>query len=125
MTARSIGNLGEDAACAYLVAQGYTVLCRNYTTAHGELDIVAQKEGVLAFVEVKTRTQTVDDRRYGRPATAMTRQKWEHIFFAARAYMSANPHLTDKPRLDVVEVYLAPDRKTPHHIKHYPAAYTA
>ncbi len=121
---RKIGDVGESLACDYLQAQGYTVLCRNYATRHGELDIVARKGEILAFVEVKTRTQSPTQGRYGRPATAMTRQKWEHILFAARAYLATQGEV-GKPRLDVIEVYLYPDRKTAREIRHYPAAYTA
>ena len=119
------GHAGEVAVAKRYKADGYTVVARNLHVARNELDLVVCNKTHIVFVEVKTRTQTVTDRRYGRPATAMTQAKWEHIFFAARAYMSANPHLTDKPRLDVLEVYLAPDRQTVREIKHYPAAYTA
>lgn len=51
----SLGKLGEDFACQYLVNKGYKLICRNYRKKFGEIDIVAKdKDGTLVFVEVKT-----------------------------------------------------------------------
>ena len=46
------GRWGEQTAATYLEANGYTILERNFHTAHGEIDIIASKAGVLTFVEV-------------------------------------------------------------------------
>ena len=51
---KQTGSSGETAACNYLIQKGYTVICRNFRTAGGEIDIVAEKESTLVFVEVKT-----------------------------------------------------------------------
>lgn len=51
---RRIGNIGEGVACRYLLSKKYKVLERNYWKPWGEIDIVAEKEGVLCFVEVKS-----------------------------------------------------------------------
>ncbi len=51
---RKLGNLGEDIACKYLIGKGYTILDRNYLKKFGELDIVAKKQGIIHFVEVKS-----------------------------------------------------------------------
>ncbi|MBP9668754.1 MAG: YraN family protein [Candidatus Pacebacteria bacterium] len=50
---RRTGNLGEDLACAFLIARGYSVLARNFSIARGEIDIIAQKGSTIHFVEVK------------------------------------------------------------------------
>ncbi len=52
---RKIGDVGEQATADFLVRHGYEILCRNYTVRGGEIDIIARKNGVTAFVEVKTR----------------------------------------------------------------------
>ncbi len=52
---KALGRRGEDAAAALLLQQGFSILARNYRDRWGELDIVAQKEGVLYFVEVRAR----------------------------------------------------------------------
>lgn len=49
------GKWGEDVAANYLLEHGYEILARNWRHEHKEVDIVAQKDGKLYFVEVKTR----------------------------------------------------------------------
>ncbi|NCA94220.1 MAG: hypothetical protein EOM84_03470, partial [Sphingobacteriia bacterium] len=50
-----MGLLGEDVACKYLAKHGFTVIERNYTRKWGEIDIIAIKDEVLYFIEVKSR----------------------------------------------------------------------
>lgn len=50
----SVGSSGEDKACAFLMANSYSIVERNFRTRTGEIDIIAQKDDVLVFVEVKT-----------------------------------------------------------------------
>lgn len=49
-----IGNSGEDRACTYLIQNGYSIINRNVHCRYGEIDIIAMKEGLVVFVEVKT-----------------------------------------------------------------------
>ena len=51
---KKIGNDGEQKSCDYLLEQGFFIVERNYRTKDGEVDIIALKEDVLVFVEVKT-----------------------------------------------------------------------
>jgi putative endonuclease len=68
---QNLGSRGEDAAVAYLVRQGWTVLDRNWRCPEGELDIIAH-DGVRHVVcEVKTRSST----DFGDPMEAITREK--------------------------------------------------
>ncbi len=53
---RKAGNIGEDAVCGFLVRHGYEIIKRNFTVRGGEIDIIAKKADIIAFVEVKTRT---------------------------------------------------------------------
>jgi putative endonuclease len=55
MTSREIGDIGEEAVARFLKQNGYEILERNFTVRGGEIDIIAQKNGRLAFVEVKSR----------------------------------------------------------------------
>ncbi len=56
MSKRTRGNIGEDAAAEFLERNGYKILKRNYAVHGGEIDIIAKKDDILAFVEVKTRS---------------------------------------------------------------------
>ena len=53
---RKAGNIGEDAVCGFLERHGYEIIKRNFTVRGGEIDIIAEKADIIAFVEVKTRT---------------------------------------------------------------------
>jgi len=51
---RKIGDIGENIACEFLVKRGFKVIGRNYLKKWGEIDIIAEKQGILHFVEVKS-----------------------------------------------------------------------
>ena len=55
------GNQGEDRACEYLIKKGYKIIERNWRTKGGEIDIIAMKDEVLVFVEVKTFPNATSD----------------------------------------------------------------
>ncbi|MGI8906756.1 MAG: YraN family protein [Candidatus Sumerlaeaceae bacterium] len=98
---RIIGDLGENAAVRHLQRSGYRILERNHRCPAGEIDIIAEDRGTLAFVEVKTRSprallppvDAVDDDKQGR-----IRSSAAHFL---GAYRHASPH-----RYDIVCVYL-------------------
>lgn len=54
--AQKIGELGEDVACKHLEKNGFLILERNYTKKWGEIDIIAQKENIIYFIEVKSKS---------------------------------------------------------------------
>lgn len=98
----SDGKRGEDFAAEYLARRGYSVIVRNYHTRYGEIDIVAQRGDVLAFVEVKTRRSS----SWGGAAGAVTPQKQHRLILAAERYLQDNP--TDAmPRFDVIALTTA------------------
>lgn len=51
---KDLGNQGEDKACLFLKEKGFTILYRNWRTKRGEIDIIAEKNDAIVFVEVKT-----------------------------------------------------------------------
>lgn len=100
---RSFGKSGERLAEEYLSQTGYRILCRNYWCRMGEIDIVAQKDGVVHFVEVKTRSSG----EYGRPSESVTRRKTDRMRQVAESYMKAMagmPGLGKKMQFDVIEI---------------------
>lgn len=52
---KPIGNFGEDLCTEYLIKNKYHILDRNFKKKNGEIDIIAKKNNILSFVEVKTR----------------------------------------------------------------------
>ena len=101
MSRAALARAGEDLAARYLARNGWTILGRNIRYGRaGEIDIVAERAGVLAFVEVKTRSSD----RFGSPGEAVTWRKQNRIRSLARHYlMNARPSARTI-RFDVVEV---------------------
>lgn len=99
-TNKSIGGNGEDFAALILQTKGYEILERNYRTKLGEIDIIAKKDNVLHFVEVKTRTQ----KTYGYPAESVTEDKLNRIRKASQIYMFNKKIFWRNVSFDVFEI---------------------
>ncbi len=93
------GSLGEAYAARLLEQKGYRILARNFRIRLGELDLVAQKGEILAFVEVKTRAAN----SLTRPCAAVTIAKQRKLILTAQAYLSRYP-ADLQPRFDVIEI---------------------
>ncbi|HPX70576.1 MAG TPA: YraN family protein [Bacillota bacterium] len=95
------GDRGEDIAAGFLEKQGYRVLYRKYRTRFGEIDIVARKGRVIAFVEVKARKRT----DYGLPCEAVDRRKQRRLKLGAEYFLLVNPWCKSlQPRMDIIEL---------------------
>ncbi len=102
------GLSAESRAAAYLMAKGYRILAKRFRTPHGEIDIVAKRRNLLAFVEVKARP-TLDD-----AAFAVTPRQKLRIIDAAQAWLMAHPeHAEFELRFDAM--LIAP-RHLPRHV---------
>jgi putative endonuclease len=102
------GISAESQAAALLIAKGYRILGRRYRTPHGEIDIVARRRNLLAFVEVKARN-SLDDAAY-----AVTPRQQARIIAAAQIWLMAHPeHAEYDLRFDAM--LIAP-RRLPRHI---------
>ncbi len=117
-SSRSIGNIGEDAVCEFLKRHGYEVVSRNFTIRGGEIDIIAEKNDILAFVEVKSRKS--DGLTQGEEA--VTEGKRRRIIKTAEAYLNKLEELP-RCRFDVAVVTL--DNNKVRHLKYYVAAFDA
>lgn len=102
-----IGRKGEDLAAGWLEARGFEILHRNWRTGRYEVDIIAVQEGVLHFVEVKTKRS----RRYGHPEQQVGRQKLRHLVEAGCRYIAADRRWR-RIRFDILAVQLYTDRPT-------------
>ena len=96
-----MGCQGDQLAVESLLRKGYVIDVRNFRVPVGEIDIIAHKQGMLVFIEVKTRRSL----RFGRPAAAVGWKKQQRIIRAASWYLNLR-HLEQVPcRFDVIEVY--------------------
>ncbi len=109
-----LGSQGEDWACEYLRGQGYEIARRNYRYGRAEIDIVARKEKLLVFVEVKTRTNL----SHGEPEAAVTGSKVGRLRKAAEHYIYATDWVHDV-RFDVIAISLDGER----HLEHFQDAF--
>ena len=121
---RLLGNLGEDSAAKFLRKNRYRILKRNYVDGGYEVDIIARKQDILAFVEVKSRTIGHENPREPRPASAVTADKQRKILKVASRY---NRRYGEglKMRLDIIEVFFEEGKKKPKEIKHLIGAFDA
>ncbi|MDX1293273.1 MAG: YraN family protein [Hyphomonas sp.] len=103
------GRTGEALAAFYLRLKGYRILARRVRTPVGEIDLIAEKAGIVAFVEVKARRQA--DAALG----AVTPQSWHRIARAADHWMARRPHYADHGwRYDLIAI--TPGR-LPRHVR--------
>ncbi len=100
MTAKELGRVGEEIAAQYLIGLGAEIVARNYTIKGGEIDLIAELDGMLHFVEVKLRTTTA----FGRGAEAVTPTKQRLICRTALYYLKQHHALDRVCRFDVIEV---------------------
>ena len=104
MTASS-GRAGEDHIARWLEERGYRILARNYHSRFGEIDMIAQRDPYIAFVEVKTR----DRAGMVSPFEAITAAKRRKIVATAKVYLMKHP-TNLQPRFDAAAVYLQEGR---------------
>lgn len=98
---RQIGNKAEDKAAQYLKKQGYKIIERNYNLPCGEIDIIAQKNKTLVFVEVKYRKNSGE---FGGPIAAVTKAKQKRVINAAISYIKAKKPPFDTLMFDIIAV---------------------
>jgi putative endonuclease len=109
---------GEKTAVRYLEDGGYRVMARNFVCPLGEIDVIVQKGGTIAFVEVKTRRSLT----YGRPAEAVTGEKQAHIRRVAALYLQQEiSHLAASGRVnfrfDIMEILCRNGQETVTYIE--------
>ena len=97
-----VGRFGENAALEFLKRKRYRVMERNFRTPFGEIDIVARKDGLIVFLEVKTRLTS----SLGPPYLSVTGLKQRHLTRSALAYLKWRGLLDAPARIDVVSVKL-------------------
>jgi len=113
MNKRRFGIIGEKIAQDYLRNKGYEILETNFYTKKGEIDIIAQKDKCIVFVEVKTRTNL----KFGTPAMSVDFTKKKHIKNVAKIFLQFNKLQNYEVRFDVIEVFIINGKCRINHIK--------
>ena len=104
MKLREDARAAEDAAARFLKSQGYKITRRNVATRFGEIDIVALDDGMVVFVEVKSRAS--DD--FGPPEDAVNRHKRQKLRRVAQLFLEQHNLLDTPCRFDVVALTRTP-----------------
>lgn len=114
MNNRELGYYGETIAKQYLIGKGYKILMQNFKSKSGEIDIIAQIEDYIVFIEVKTRRTLT----YGLPGEAVDRRKQMRYGKIASTYIRNNRLFDNNYRFDVIEIYITSnDSYTINHIE--------
>lgn len=108
-----IGRMGENIANRYLRAEGYEILETNFRTRYGELDIVAQTEGTIVFIEVRTRTSAI----LGSSWESITFFKQQQVRRMASIYLSHHHMAEVHVRFDVIAIFIKNRKANLRHLK--------
>lgn len=100
-----LGQFGERLAVQHLLAKGYRIRDRNVRTREGEIDIIAEGDGVLAFVEVRARRGDA----MGSALESLTAAKRRRLVALAEAYGQDREDLPLERRIDVIALEIAAD----------------
>ena len=99
---RDLGDFGERVARAHLEAKGYRIVATNTRTREGQIDLVAERAGVVAFVEVKTRRGDA----LGPAAEGLGRRQAARLLSLAEAFAQEHPELPPNRRIDLIAIDL-------------------
>lgn len=116
MKKTQMGSKGEDLAVQYLVAEGYSIQARNWRSGHKEIDIIAVKDDLVVFVEVKYRSST----RHGHPEEFVDARKQAHLIQAATSWLTESGH-EQEIRFDIIAIHGNPDQE--NNLIHIPDAF--
>lgn len=116
---RARGQQAEALAASFLEARGYRVLARNHALRLGEVDLVCERDGVICFVEVRSRTGDA----HGGPEETVDRRKARRVVLAATDWVERHGAHGRDLRFDVVAVTFEDAGAT--RVVHFPGAFDA
>ena len=109
---QSFGELGERIAERWLRRQGWRLVQRRFRNGHRDIDLVVEREGLVAFVEVKARRGS----EFGDPVEAVNWRKQKELSRSARVWIDRHGRSTESYRFDVVGVLVDGDRVRVRHV---------
>jgi putative endonuclease len=102
MNCKETGAIAENIAADYLSKRGYKIRERNYRTREGEIDIIAEKDGTLIFIEVRAKTS----KTFGSAEESITERKKKRLIALAESYLSECEVQPDSCRIDLIAIKL-------------------
>ena len=114
---QAFGELGERIAERWLKRQGWRVVQRRFRSGHRDIDLVVEREGTVAFVEVKARR----GRYFGDPIEAVNWSKQNELVRSASVWIDRHGRPTESYRFDVVGILVEGDRVR---VRHVPNAFS-
>lgn len=115
MKAKTLGFIGEELTAHYLQSKGYKIIQNNFVVKGGEIDIIARQNGLLVFIEVKTRTSD----SFGRGEESFNYFKKKRLLTAIYRYLEKNNCENSDYRIDLIEIELNPDTNSLKNISHF------
>jgi putative endonuclease len=112
------GELGERIAARWFQRSGWRVVARRFRAGRRDIDLIIEREGLIAFVEVKSRTGV----EFGDPVEAVHRRKQRSLTKSAQSWIARHGRSDEKYRFDVVGVLVSGERVF---VKHVPGAFEA
>jgi len=109
---QAFGELGERIAERWLMRQGWRVLQRRFRAGHRDIDLVVEREGTIAFVEVKARRGA----QFGDPVEAVNWNKQKQLVRSASVWIDRHGRPEESYRFDVVGVLVQGDRVRVRHV---------
>ena len=110
---QAFGELGERIAERWLRRQGWRIVQRRFRSGHRDIDLVAERDGLVAFVEVKARR----GQRFGDPVEAVNWKKQRDLGRSARVWIARHGRAPEAYRFDVIGVLVAGPRVRVRHIE--------
>ncbi len=117
-THNELGKLGEEKAQQYLLSKEYKIRHCNWRSGRNELDIIAEKDGVLIIVEVKSRSSNY----FGEPEEAVSEAKISRIVAATNDYV-CDFNLDNEIRFDIISIVMKDTQTKTFHIEHIEDAF--
>lgn len=115
---KTIGEYGESLSETYLNSSNYCILAKNYRTRFGEIDLIARKNDILIFFEVKARYSD----SFGKPLQAISEKKKRSILMNSKLFIMEYRLFNINVRFDILEVFLN-YKDTNHKINHIKNAF--
>jgi putative endonuclease len=112
----AFGELGERIAVRWLEKSGWRILARRFRSGRRDIDVVAERDGLIAFVEVKARNGS----EFGDPVEAVHRRKQRELAKSAQTWIDRHGRVGESYRFDVMGV-LVQDRRV--YVRYVPGAF--